>query len=210
MNGEFSMGGASAGIWVWLLVMLGIMSGNNLLTSWRGYRHTARQTKRLRIALKMELAELLRVYNENLRLLAQQRGYVMSGRAFVSVIRGNLERVTMLEEAEMTAVIAAFSHNERIEALVAAHAMPRGGAAFRLHMESAPLQEIRRKYQIGRERVRAALDALNESGKPETEQIEAASGAPEVPQLTPAPETEGQAQVMKLERNAGGTGASGR
>lgn len=202
------MGGASAGLWVWLLVMLGIMSSNNLLTSWRGYRHTARQTKRLRIALRMELAELLRVYNENLRLLAQQRGYVMSGRAFVSVIRGNLERLTTLDEDEMTAVIAAFSHNERIEALVSAHAMPRGGAAFRLHMESAPLQEIRRKYQTGRERVRAALDALNDTGKPEPEQLDTAPGSsPETPQL--ASEAEGQAQVMKLERNAGGTGASG-
>jgi hypothetical protein len=186
------------------------MSGNNLLTSWRGYRQTARQTKRLRIALRMELAELLRVYNENLRLLAQQRGYVMSGRAFVSVIRGNLERVTTLEEAEMTAVIAAFSHNERIEALVAAHAQPRGGAAFRLHMESAPLQEIRRKYQIGRERVRAALEALEEPGKPDAEQPEMMpESSSDASQLGAAPEAEAPAQVMKLERGAGGTGASG-
>jgi hypothetical protein len=106
------------------------------------------------------LQELSQVYTDNLRLIGNERGYLISGRSFVSVIRGNLERITTLDESIISSVIAVFSHNERIEALVAAHSRPRGGAAYSL-TDSAPAREIRRKYQMGKERVQEALAALD-------------------------------------------------
>ena len=137
------------------------MCTNNLVTTLRDSRRAAKQAARLRLALRMELIELLQVYTDNLRLMSQEKGYVISGRSFVSVIRGNLERITMLDESIITAVMAAFSHNERIEALVAANGRPSGGAAYRLDPDTALLRDVRRNYRIGRQRVNAALAAID-------------------------------------------------
>jgi hypothetical protein len=153
------MGHAEAGLWLWMGLMLAILCANNLLVTVRDRRRRAQATKRLELALKVELLELSQVYTDNLRLIGNNRGYLISGRSFVSVIRGNLERITTLDEEVISPVIAVFSHNERIEALIAAHSRPRGGAAYSL-LESAPEREIRRKYQIGKERINVALAAL--------------------------------------------------
>jgi hypothetical protein len=172
------MGHWETGIWTWLGVMLAIMCANNLVTTWRTHRRLAQETARIKLALQIELSELLQVYGDNLRLIANGKGYVISGRSFVSVIRGNLERITMLEESVMGPVIATFSHNERIEALLAAHGQPKAGHAYRLDGDKAPLNEIRRKYQVGRQRVNAALAALEGKPIPEPQAASVPESAP--------------------------------
>jgi hypothetical protein len=98
-----------------------IMVLNQLAVARRADRRERCDAIRLRAALRAELHALLGLYAENLRLVADHEGYMLSGRPLLAVYRANLGRLITLTEGEIATLVACSSALERLEALFAVH-----------------------------------------------------------------------------------------
>lgn len=114
----------------------------------RGYLilQSRRDSRRHRAALAAELASLLDLVRENLRLVRADAGYVLSTRGSTAVYRGTIGRLTFLREEEIAAIVPAYVLVERLEALAAARTKPVGSAIYRYEAGKADLQQLRREY----------------------------------------------------------------
>lgn len=148
-------------------VMLLIMLGNRFTAQRRLERRAAREDQGLRTILHMELAELLLVYDENLRHIIEHQPCLVSGRPFLMVSKGNLGRLALLDPPAIASVISAIAFNERIEGAISMHSKPVGNTIYRLDPNSELLEMIREKLLVGREKIRLALAALQSAGDPE-------------------------------------------
>ncbi len=116
---------------------------------------------RLRAALRSELQFLLEVYRRNLLVLRAGDGVLLSGRPLTAVYRTNSARLIALDEAEIPAIVAAYSFIEAVEGLVAATMRSGPGHAHKLKSSDLSLADIERQVAIGCDRIAAALAAID-------------------------------------------------
>ncbi len=127
----------------------------------RGRRTTKRDRRGLQAVLRAELAALRELYERNLRLLAGESSYVLSGRTLLVGYKANLGRLAMLDEDVIARVVAAYACNERTEGLIAAGAQGNGQLCWKLRVGPGALREIQRQYLAGLEVIDAAIAALS-------------------------------------------------
>ena len=124
-----------------------------------------RDSCRHRAALAAELASLLDLMRENLRLIRAETGFLLSGRGVTAVYRGTIGRLTFLQEEEIAVVVPTYALVERLEALVAARAKPAAGqAVYRFEAGKADLAPLRREYYKAAAEIEKTLALLNRQG----------------------------------------------
>jgi hypothetical protein len=116
---------------------------------------------RLRAGLRSELQFLLEVYQRNLLVLRAGDGVLLSGRPLTAVYRTNSARLIALDEAEIPAIVAAYSFIEAVEGLVAATMRSGPGHAHKLKSSDLSLTDIERQVAIGCDRIAAALATID-------------------------------------------------
>lgn len=152
----------------------------------RGYMifQARRDSRRHRAALAAELASLLELVRENLRLIRIDAGYLLSSRSSAAVYRGTIGRLTNLEEAEIAAIVPTYVLLERLEATVAARTKAAGPAVYRLEVGKIDLAQLRREYfktAKAIEKTLAVLSSHSTNGDPVTPAGPAAAGGEVVP-----------------------------
>jgi hypothetical protein len=156
---------AGPGSWIAPLfpapLMLMVVALNHLITNQRNDRRLADETVRFRAALATELRALLDLYDTNLGLIARKADYILSTRSSVVVYKGNLGRLTLLlEPAAIAQVVRAFARNEKIEAVVPAHANFKCGLTYQFAPAEGEYEEWRRMYEDAAGEIAAACAAL--------------------------------------------------
>jgi hypothetical protein len=118
---------------------------------------------RLRAGLHTELGLIRAMLEDNLRMVAGSAGHVVSTRGSFLLLRISLARLTLLEEAELAALLAAHAMNERLEALLAVSGKPGVMGAYRLPDDAPARNEIARAITAAIARIDAAVDLVAES-----------------------------------------------
>ncbi len=159
-----------------LLMLIGNVGCN------RGYLifQSCRDSRRHRAALAAELASLLDLMRENLRLIRTDAGYVLSARGSAAVYRGTIGRLTFLREEEIAAIVPTYVLVERMEALAAAHTKAAGSAVYRFEAGKADVQQLRREYRKVAQAIEKTLALLAGQGDNGEPLVAAAPDAPEV------------------------------
>jgi hypothetical protein len=121
-------------------------------------RRRDRDNEKLATALRAELAALHELYDTNLRLIADDSGYLLSAKCFATVYRSCLARLNQLPAAAIAPVVSVYTRNERIEALLAA----RAAALHRREPPPAgpPREALQLEFLAGCAAVAEALAAL--------------------------------------------------
>lgn len=113
---------------------------------WTHQRHDRRalvDAERFQAALGAELVALREVYEDNLRLISDRAGYVLSARALLGVYRGNLGRLIILPADQIARLVATNAAQERLEALLAVLCKSSANLAWRTPDDDTQLAEIR-------------------------------------------------------------------
>jgi hypothetical protein len=118
-----------------------------------------RDARRYRAAIAAELASLLELIRENMRLVRTEAGYVLSGKSLTAVYRGTMGRLTFLGEEEIAAVVPTYMRIERLEALAAARGKIAGPSVFRFEGK-ADLGVLRREYHKAAGEIEKTLKVL--------------------------------------------------
>ncbi|MGH7101220.1 MAG: hypothetical protein ACREFJ_02400 [Acetobacteraceae bacterium] len=152
----------------------------------RGYMifQARRDSRRHRAALAAELASLLELVRENLRLIRANAGYVLSSRSATAVYRGTIGRLTNLCEAEIAVVVPTYVLLERLEATVAARTKAAGPGVYRLEAGKMDLAQLRREYFKTAQAIEKTLGVLTSHGNsdgPHAAAAPVAAGAEVVP-----------------------------
>ena len=146
-------------------LLMGTLLLVNLLT--RKQREAGRQaleSQRMAVALEVELRSLLDSYNENLDLIAAGSPFLVSTRSAGAMYRGNLGRALgALDAPALGAVVAAFAHQQRLEAYLGACTKPNGPHGVTILPRLTKLQELKVRYAEGCREVERALAALGPS-----------------------------------------------
>jgi hypothetical protein len=156
---------------VWdLLLRLGpfalmamFMTLNYRLAYRRNDRRTDQDKTGLRAAHWAELAALRALHEDNLRLISDRAGYVLSGKSLFAVYRANLGRLVTLSEDVITALVTANAAQERLEALLAVHGKASANLAWRTPDDDIQLAEIKQATLAAMAAVERALSALEAS-----------------------------------------------
>lgn len=119
-----------------------------------------RECRRLRLALRAELTEMLRVNTKNLRNLRTSRPYILSSRACTAVYKANLPRIITIVDKEIALLVRVHAVNEQLEHLVAATTKGAGPMAFKVVEGETPIDEIVDEIQRSSEQIEEALEAL--------------------------------------------------
>ena len=140
-----------------------------ILTGRRGGGHESRRQKLqeragLRAALTAELVMLRGIYRLNGELIAAGAPSLISGRAYFSVYRGNMQRLMMLTPPEVTAVVTAFAASEMLDSAVAAGNRMRSRHPEKL-LWQAKRFDVRRLHRAARASAEEAMAALEEAGR---------------------------------------------
>lgn len=136
----------------------------NLTAHRRGnYLRAITDGRRLRSGLRVELGILRSVYEENLRTLDKGGENLPSCRQMISLYRGNLGRMQLLDEHEVSVLVAAYGFVEVIESYLNATCRMHGGHAHRASPGEAPISEIRQRYEAGCQLITDALCVLDET-----------------------------------------------
>jgi hypothetical protein len=147
-----------------LVIMIGV-----ILTGRRGGGHESRRQKQqeragLRAALTAELVMLRGIYRLNGELIAAGSPSLISGRAYFSVYRGNMQRLMMLTPAEVTAVVTAFAASEMLDSAVAVGNRMRSRHPEKL-LWQAKRFDVKRLHRAARASAEEAMAALEEAGR---------------------------------------------
>jgi hypothetical protein len=152
---------------IWLIhltpvvMMVTILTLNHRVNGRKSQRRSSLEASRLATALSVELQSMLSHYSENLTLLAQEAPILLSGRGIGQVYRSNSARlVTALDDRVIAAVVAAYAHHERAEAMLTACTQPNSHHTLRAGAGGAYHDRLRDTYRSGCETVEAALSAL--------------------------------------------------
>jgi hypothetical protein len=141
--------------------------------------------------LRTELAALIGLYEENLRMIARAQPPLVSMRMATSFYRTNMPRIIALLDRETLAlVVAIFTNNESIESYRSAIALPHR-PALRSRPDSLLVAAAEEKLREGAAQIRIAIMALERSSNPEL--LNAAPPAPKIAPLS-EPEWYGTAQ----------------
>jgi hypothetical protein len=140
-----------------VFMMMGVVLINHVVAHQRTEKRTDVEASRLRAALAAELRALLDLYETNLDFLARGCDFVLSARQLTPVYKGNLGRLTtMLEEN----VVAVFSQNEMIEAILCARAQPKNGSSYKIAAGDIDSEEVKILFASAARQTEAACQAL--------------------------------------------------
>jgi hypothetical protein len=154
----------SLGSFIPVILMVCIVITNHLVTGQRTDKRTALESSRLSAALAAELRALLELYRTNLDLIAQKANYILSSRSSVAIYKGNLGRLTtLLDEAAIEQAVAVFAQNERIEAIIAAHATLRCNLTYQIAPADAKFDDWSQMYLEGSRSIAFACRVLESS-----------------------------------------------
>jgi hypothetical protein len=171
-----------------ILLMLGMVALNHMIVHQRTERRYSIEAARLRAGLTAEMRVLVDLYAKNLELLETKAGYLLSTRSPVMVYRSNLGRITSLFEATVIEhLVNIFAQNERIEAVLAAHATSKGGLTYTLTADSK-VDELKQMYLDTSRELDWACQALEGGGrlvKPLNHSLQWVSGLLQSPQPSP-------------------------
>lgn len=110
-----------------------LIFGSQALARRAQTRRSRSEAERLRTMLRLGLRGLRDLYGENLRLLANKEGPLLSGRNQIALVRIQFGRLVSLEDAaEIEAVLSASLAVEAAEAAMAVTGKSTGGVAFTL------------------------------------------------------------------------------
>ena len=137
------------------LVLITIV--NVSATQTRASYSLARDTRRLRRALKAELAELAFLYAGNLQRLRSGEKILLSSRSCTSVYRGSIARLTSIPDKQIAPLVRAYAVSEQVEHLVAATTKPSSPLAYRLVDGETPVDELIREMERSQRCIEAAL-----------------------------------------------------
>jgi hypothetical protein len=129
-------------------LMMSIILMNHLITNQRADKRTETEASRLRCALAAELRAILDLYNKNLQLIEQKANYILSSRSSVVFYRANLGRLAaLLEEPVIEQLVGVFAQNERIEAVLSAHANLKGGLTYQFSAVDANFDDWKTMFE---------------------------------------------------------------
>jgi hypothetical protein len=146
------------------LVMLSIFFANLTFNRQRGEKRSQTEAARLQAAFATELQCLAELYRKNLELLRNGSNYLLSTRSAIPVYRGNVGRLTLLDEAVIRYVVMIHSENEQIEILLAARAkvVQKGhSVVYRFEAMDREFNQFKRMYALVLEKIERACEALN-------------------------------------------------
>jgi hypothetical protein len=155
-----------------VLLMMCIIGSNHLINILRTDRKAATEASRLRFALAAELRAMVDLYNANLQLIEQKADYILSSRSSVLVYRGNLGRMTILLEAPLIEqIVRVFAQNERIEAVLSAHANFKCNLTYQFKPADANFEEWKNMIKLASIDIVAVcrmLEGCNRASAPAT------------------------------------------
>ncbi len=169
------------------ILMLVIFCINLTLTHRSVRVRSSTEAARFQVAMLAELEGLAELYRKNLELLRKDAHYLLSTRSAVAVYRGNIGRLTLLDEAQIRGLVSVHSANEHIEILLSAHAKSvKSGAAliYRFEPGQRDIGNFRRMYLKALENVSHARELLGSGDIPD------ATSQPAAPQPTQSAEGE--------------------
>jgi hypothetical protein len=103
-----------------MMIMICVM--NLIVTHRRAENRLSLDGRRLQAALVEELHLLAKLYRANLELLDRQEVRLISTRMPLAIFRGNIGRITLLDENAVRRLVAVHANNEHIEMMVAERA----------------------------------------------------------------------------------------
>src|SRR3974390_1947428 len=104
------------------IMMIMICALNLIVTHRRTENRFLLDGRRLQAALIEELHLLAKLYKSNLELLDRQEVRLISTRTPLAIFRGNIGRITLLDEDTVRRLVSVHANNEHIEMLVAERA----------------------------------------------------------------------------------------
>ena len=113
-----------------VFLMALVVLGSQAFTRRAQHARSRGEARRLRTALIVGLRALRRLHEENLRLLADGGGPLMSGRHHINLVRPHLARLISLEDGEIDAVMSAIIAAEKTEGAMAVAGKALGGVVF--------------------------------------------------------------------------------
>ena len=143
------------------LVALISLCVNQYATHRRTIRGSRSDGGKLRVALETELACLRDLCRENVEALYAGREALTSCRIFMTIYRGNLARLHMLEADDIPLLVAAYAMGERAEALAAVHGKAHGPHAYLLGKERPFADALVAQYEKAAAAAERALRALD-------------------------------------------------
>lgn len=141
------------------------------------------EAQRLRSALAISLPGIRTLYEDNLSILCGGKLPLISGRSLINLLRTQLGRLTVLNPAEIQAVMAASIAAERVETEMAIAGKKVGDAAFTLSDDHAARATLSLKLRAACSMLGAAEEMLRPPGvlperEPDTEEFSDYAGTP--------------------------------
>ena len=125
------------------ILMAAMILGNQAIAR-RAQNHRVRgEVRRVRYLLRGGMRALRDLYDDNLRLLANGDGLLLSGRSQITLLRIHLGRLISLDEAEIEAVLTATIAMEVAETAMAVAGKPMGGVAVTLPREGGAAEAVK-------------------------------------------------------------------
>jgi hypothetical protein len=157
----------AASIWQFLVIpsmMMFICATNLIVTHRRAENRFSLDGKRLEAALVEELRLLAKLYRSNLGLLEQQEVRLLSTRIPLAVFRGNVGRITLLDEDSIRKLVAVHGNNEHIEMTVAERAKSIKNGQCSVYVfdeaEGCPVENFRELFGRGLAMVETVVQHL--------------------------------------------------
>lgn len=149
---------------------------NIIIAQGRLTRTSARETRRLQVALATELSELLSLQTDNLKRLEEGKNFLLSSRACMTVYRGNLGRLIVTPDAALGPLVSAYAQTERLEHFIAATAKANGAMSYKLIDNETPVTELIERFQSTVTAVETAIRAMelstgNPRGRPRSSEV---------------------------------------
>jgi hypothetical protein len=141
------------------VLALGALTFVNLrATGVRASTSLARDSRRLRLALRAEMEELSSLLADNLQRLASDAAFLLSIRSTTVVYRANIARLNLLPEEDIPEIVSAYALAEKAEAFVSACSKAHGSLAYLPPKDNPDLtREIISQYERGQTKLREAL-----------------------------------------------------
>jgi hypothetical protein len=144
-----------------VLMMLAILAVNHTLTHHRSSRREDEEATRLKAALMSELRALRELYQQNLKFLEGETGYLISTRVPIVIYKSNQAKLIALIEADvLEKLVLLYAKNEMIEAILSANASPNGPLSFKLRPGS-DIEELKTLYTEGTQQIARTWRVLN-------------------------------------------------
>jgi hypothetical protein len=150
-----------------VVLMLGIVVTNHVVTGCRTNKKTAEESARFAAALAAELRAMQEIYRTNLALIEGKANHILSTRSSIVVYKGNIGRLTMLlDKTALENVVSAFARNEKIEGIVAAYSNFKCNLTYQFTPTDIKFEEWKAMYEEGLQQIASACLILDRRSEP--------------------------------------------